>query len=185
MTFVAAVLRPGRAAHVADDDLPGAPSPATRSRTSPRRGGSRREAVLWWRSRWRRAPLRVRALVLRRRPPGRAEGRDRTRDIGGARLRFVDEGEGPPVVLIHGFASALETWRGVMPELAKKHRVLALDLKGFGWSSRPEGDYSPQAEAQLVLALLEQRGVHAAARRRALVGRLGRAGDGARGARSA
>jgi pimeloyl-ACP methyl ester carboxylesterase len=82
--------------------------------------------------------------------------------VGGARLRFVEEGEGPPVVLLHGFASALETWRGVMAELAKKHHVLALDMKGFGWSSRPAGDYSPQAEAQLVLALMEQRNIHRA-----------------------
>ena len=85
-------------------------------------------------------------------------------DIGGTRLRFVDEGEGPPVVLLHGFASALETWRGVKEELLKKHhRVIALDLKGFGWSSRPEGDYSPQAEAALVLALMDQRNVKSAA----------------------
>ena len=84
-------------------------------------------------------------------------------DVGGARLRFVDEGEGPPVVLIHGFASALDTWRGVMKELRKHHRVLAMDLKGFGWSSRPEGDYSPQAEAQLVLALMDQRNIKSAA----------------------
>jgi pimeloyl-ACP methyl ester carboxylesterase len=84
-------------------------------------------------------------------------------DIAGARLRFVDVGEGPPIVLLHGFASALETWQGVTRELSKKHRVLALDLKGFGWSSRPAGDYSPQAEAQLVLALMEQRNIHQAA----------------------
>ena len=83
-------------------------------------------------------------------------------DVGGARLRFLDEGEGPPVVLIHGFASALDTWRGVMKELRKHHRVLAMDLKGFGWSSRPSGDYSPQAEAQLVLALMEQRNIRSA-----------------------
>jgi pimeloyl-ACP methyl ester carboxylesterase len=83
-------------------------------------------------------------------------------DIGGARIRFIDEGEGPPVVLIHGFASALETWGGVATELTKKHRILALDLKGFGWSSRPEGDYSPQAEAAIVLALMEQRNIHQA-----------------------
>ncbi len=84
-------------------------------------------------------------------------------DIGGVRVRFVDQGEGTPVVLIHGFASALDTWRGVVPELAKKHRVIALDLKGFGWSSRPEGDYSPQAEAELILALMDQRNVKQAA----------------------
>jgi pimeloyl-ACP methyl ester carboxylesterase len=80
-------------------------------------------------------------------------------DVAGARVRFVDEGEGPPVVLIHGFASALDTWRGVMKELSRHHRVLAMDLKGFGWSSRPSGDYSPQAEAQLVLALMDQRNI--------------------------
>jgi pimeloyl-ACP methyl ester carboxylesterase len=84
-------------------------------------------------------------------------------DLGTARLRFVDEGEGPPVVLIHGFASALDTWRGVMKELVRQHhRVLAMDLKGFGWSSRPSGDYSPQAEAQLVLALMDQRNIKSA-----------------------
>lgn len=63
--------------------------------------------------------------------------------VDDARLRFVDVGKGPPVVLIHGFASSLETWDLLIPELSKTHRVIALDLKGFGWSDRPEGDYSP------------------------------------------
>lgn len=94
-------------------------------------------------------------------PPG-APANATYADVAGAHVRFVDRGEGPPVVLIHGFASALETWHGVMAELSKTHRVLAMDLKGFGWSSRPRGDYSPQAEAQLVLALMDQRGIHRA-----------------------
>jgi pimeloyl-ACP methyl ester carboxylesterase len=83
--------------------------------------------------------------------------------VDDARLRFVDVGKGPPVVLIHGFASSLETWDLLIPELSKTHRVIALDLKGFGWSDRPEGDYSPLAEARLVLELLDQRGVDRAA----------------------
>ena len=65
----------------------------------------------------------------------------------------------PTVVLVHGFASALESWAGVVPTLSKTHRVIALDLKGFGWTDRPEGDYSPEAQAKLVLRLLELRGV--------------------------
>ncbi|APR79988.1 alpha/beta hydrolase fold protein [Minicystis rosea] len=83
--------------------------------------------------------------------------------IDGARLRYVDVGQGPPVVLVHGFASSLETWELLIPELSKKHRVVALDLKGFGWSDRPEGDYSPLAEAKLVLQLLDKLGVERAA----------------------
>ncbi len=80
-------------------------------------------------------------------------------EIAGARVRYVDRGQGSPVVLIHGFASSLETWDTVLPALARDHRVLALDLKGFGWTDRPEGDYSPEAQARLVLALLDARGV--------------------------
>jgi len=83
--------------------------------------------------------------------------------VNGARVRFIDVGEGPAVVLIHGFASSLDTWNGIVPELRKTHRVIALDMKGFGWSSRPEGDYSPRAQAELVFALLDQRGVDRAA----------------------
>jgi pimeloyl-ACP methyl ester carboxylesterase len=83
--------------------------------------------------------------------------------VDGARIRYTDKGQGPPVVMIHGFASSLETWDLVAPELGKTHRVVTLDLKGFGWSDRPEGDYSPAAEAHLVLALLDKLGVKRAA----------------------
>lgn len=83
--------------------------------------------------------------------------------LEGARVRYIDEGQGPAVVLIHGFASSLDAWGTVVPELVKHHRVIALDLKGFGWSSRPEGDYSPRAQAQLVMQLLDRLGVKEAA----------------------
>lgn len=69
----------------------------------------------------------------------------------------------PTVVLIHGFASALDAWAGVVPVLTKTHRVIALDLKGFGWTDRPPGDYSPDAQAKLVWHLLDQRGVKTSA----------------------
>jgi pimeloyl-ACP methyl ester carboxylesterase len=83
--------------------------------------------------------------------------------VDGARMRYVDKGQGSPVVLVHGFASSLETWDQVVPELARAHRVIAVDLKGFGWSDRPEGDYSPAAEARLLIKLLDQLGVKRAA----------------------
>jgi len=83
--------------------------------------------------------------------------------VDGARIRYLDKGQGPPVVLLHGFASSLETWDLLVPDLERTHRVIALDLKGFGWSDRPEGDYSPAAEARLVIKLLDQLGVKRAA----------------------
>ena len=75
----------------------------------------------------------------------------------------VQAPEKPTVVLVHGFASAIEAWSPVIPALSKTHRVLALDLKGFGWTDRPEGDYSPDAQARIVLKLLDARGVRKAA----------------------
>jgi pimeloyl-ACP methyl ester carboxylesterase len=83
--------------------------------------------------------------------------------LNGVRVRTVDVGQGPAVVLIHGFASSLETWSDVIPALEPTHRVLALDLMGFGWSDRPDADYSPDAEAKLVRALLDERGIERAA----------------------
>jgi pimeloyl-ACP methyl ester carboxylesterase len=84
-------------------------------------------------------------------------------EVEGARVRYLDVGEGPPVVLVHGFASSLETWLAVVPTLSKTHRVLALDLKGFGWTDRPEGDYSPAAQARIITALMDARGIEKAA----------------------
>lgn len=83
--------------------------------------------------------------------------------VAGTRVRYVDEGravEGrDPVVLVHGFASSLETWAPLRNLLQLHKRVLALDLKGFGWTDRPPGDYSPEAQAELVLALMDARGI--------------------------
>lgn len=84
----------------------------------------------------------------------------------GARVRYLDVGPDAPsaatpsrtLLLLHGFSASLNTWDPVVPALRKQHRVIALDLKGFGWTDRPEGDYSPQAQARLALAVLDARG---------------------------
>ena len=51
---------------------------------------------------------------------------------------FVEAGEGPPILLLHGFAgSAYNAWRSTIPALAQTHRVFALDLLGLGASAQP------------------------------------------------
>ena len=94
--------------------------------------------------------------------PGEPEDATFTR-VEDTRVRYVDVGEGPTVVLLHGFAASLDTWAPIIPQLSKKHRVIALDMKGFGWSGRPQGDYSPAAQAELVWSLLDELGVEKAA----------------------
>ncbi len=79
--------------------------------------------------------------------------------VEGARVRYLDVGAGPAVVLLHGFASSIENWATVIPTLKASHRVIAVDLKGFGWTDRPVADYSPAAQAELLRAVLDERGV--------------------------
>jgi uncharacterized protein (TIGR04551 family) len=80
-------------------------------------------------------------------------------DVDGVHVHYRELGAGPAVVLIHGFGASLESWTGVARDLAAQHRVIAIDLKGFGWTSRPEGDYSPAAQAALVWHVLDKLGV--------------------------
>ncbi len=80
-------------------------------------------------------------------------------EVDGVHMRYLDVGEGPVVVLLHGYGSAIESWHAIIPALKANHRVIAVDLKGFGWSSRPPGDYSPPAHAALLWHLLDKRGV--------------------------
>lgn len=55
--------------------------------------------------------------------------------------RFRIEGHGPPVVLIHGVGSRLETWDPIIPILTERFRVIRYDLRGFGQSSKIKGRY--------------------------------------------
>jgi pimeloyl-ACP methyl ester carboxylesterase len=74
------------------------------------------------------------------------------------KLYYSEEGKGPPVLLIHGFGASTFTWRFVAPELAKSHRVIAVDLKGFGLSDKPfDGRYSVYDQAELLAQLIEDK----------------------------
>lgn len=64
-------------------------------------------------------------------------------------MRYVDTGDGPPVVLVHGTPTWSIEWRHVVKALAPTHRVLAPDHLGFGRSTRPaNAAYSPEAHAR-------------------------------------
>jgi pimeloyl-ACP methyl ester carboxylesterase len=74
------------------------------------------------------------------------------------KLFYREEGKGPPILLIHGFGASTYTWRHVAPELAKTHRVIAVDLKGFGQSDKPFDErYSVFDQAALLAQLIEDK----------------------------
>ncbi|KAG0498418.1 hypothetical protein HPP92_003109 [Vanilla planifolia] len=59
----------------------------------------------------------------------------------GRKIHYVEQGQGHPIVLIHGFGASVFHWRYNIPELAKKYKVYALDLLGFGWSEKAIVEY--------------------------------------------
>lgn len=66
-------------------------------------------------------------------------------DAGGIRLRYVEQGQGPAIVMMHGYTGTLDRHfinNGVFANLAKDHRAIAFDLRGHGKSSKP---YEPSA----------------------------------------
>lgn len=75
-------------------------------------------------------------------------------DIDGVRLHYQEKGTGTALVLIHGFTSSTYSWKDVFEPLSRNFRVIAVDLKGFGFSGKPDGDYTRRAQAQLVARLL-------------------------------
>jgi pimeloyl-ACP methyl ester carboxylesterase len=76
-------------------------------------------------------------------------------DIDGVRIHYQEKGTGTPLILIHGYTSSTYSWKDVFEPLAKTFRVIAVDLKGFGFSGKPDGDYTRRAQAILVSHLLE------------------------------
>jgi pimeloyl-ACP methyl ester carboxylesterase len=81
-------------------------------------------------------------------------------DWGGHRVFFRDEGRGEPLLLLHGVPTASWIWHRIWPLLLSRHRLIAPDLLGFGFSDKPPALVADVfAQADLVQALLAQRGI--------------------------
>lgn len=111
--------------------------------------------------------MAVRDPIPERPAPGAPERRARRTEppltlerrlpLAGVEVNVVESGVGSTVLLLHGFADSVNTWRGVMPDLARRHHVVAADLPGFGDSGEPATD-RPLLEhyADVVDALLDE-----------------------------
>lgn len=93
--------------------------------------------------------------ALVERLPGFANG---YADVGDVRLHYVAGGQGEPLFLIGGWPQTWWEFRHVMPKLAERFRVVAVDMRGQGGSSKPEGGYDKKTIAADIHALAQQLG---------------------------
>ena len=81
-------------------------------------------------------------------------------DVDGGRLHYVDEGDGEPIVMVHGQPTWSFMYRHLIRGLSKQHRCIALDHIGFGLSDKPrDWAYRPEQHAANLGALVEQLGL--------------------------
>lgn len=74
-------------------------------------------------------------------------------EIDGVRIHYVDQGSGPPVVLLHGNGVTLQDWQasGVLQIARERFRVVAFDRPGFGYTDRPRTTaWTPEVQAELL-----------------------------------
>ncbi|WP_404957345.1 alpha/beta fold hydrolase [Streptomyces sp. 147326] len=83
-------------------------------------------------------------------------------EVNGTRLHYVQGGSGEPLVLLGGWPQTWWQWHKVMPALARRHRVIAVDLRGMGGSAKPESGYDKKTMAADVRALLGHLGLERA-----------------------
>jgi pimeloyl-ACP methyl ester carboxylesterase len=89
---------------------------------------------------------------------------DASIEVAGQRVHVEQLGSGEPVVLLHGFGESTYSWRLVAPRLAERHRVIAIDLNGFGYTQRPRDPaaYTLAGQQRLVLGVLDRLGIASA-----------------------
>jgi pimeloyl-ACP methyl ester carboxylesterase len=104
---------------------------------------------------------RARARVASRRstaaplPLGFAE---KKANVNGVTISYKIGGQGPPIVLLHGYAQTSHMWRPLMPRLAASHTVIAPDLRGVGASSRPRTGYDKKTLARDIHGVVRRLG---------------------------
>ena len=82
--------------------------------------------------------------------------RDRYVEVLGSQMHYIDEGEGDPVLFLHGNPTSSYLWRNVIPYVSDDARVIAVDLIGMGKSDKPDIDYSFDDHAKYLNAFIEE-----------------------------
>ncbi|MGV9771624.1 alpha/beta fold hydrolase [Streptosporangium sp. NPDC003464] len=79
-------------------------------------------------------------------------------DLDGLRMHYLIAGEGPPLVLLHGWPQTSHCWRRLIPELAGEFTVVAPDLRGYGLTDKPRSGFDKRTMAADIRALVHSLG---------------------------
>ncbi len=77
-------------------------------------------------------------------------------DVFGSRMHYIDEGEGDPILFLHGNPTSSYLWRNIIPHLTQYGRCLAVDLIGMGKSDKPDVDYRFATHSRYLETFIEQ-----------------------------
>ncbi len=80
-------------------------------------------------------------------------------ELEGATVNYVDIGEGPAILFVHGLGGCWENWLENIPHFSRSHRVVALDLPGFGASPMPKWEISMPAYGRMLAEFCEKLGL--------------------------
>lgn len=83
--------------------------------------------------------------------------------VEGQRIAYLDRGDGPPVILVHGFGGSMWQWEYQQSALAATHRVITPDLLGSGLSDKPDIEYRPEQILAYFLGFMDALGIDRAA----------------------
>ena len=77
----------------------------------------------------------------------------RTATVNGINIHYVIQGQGSPVILVHGWPEFWYSWRKIIPVLAERFQVIAPDMRGFGYSDKPLSGYDTRTAASDIYEL--------------------------------
>lgn len=87
----------------------------------------------------------------------------KTFDYQGMAITYYEQGQGQPLVLLHGFGAFSYTWRNVEKYFSQTNKVISIDLKGFGLSAKPDDNaYSAQDQSRIIVRFIKEQGLEEA-----------------------
>jgi pimeloyl-ACP methyl ester carboxylesterase len=84
-------------------------------------------------------------------------------ELDGREVNYCELGQGPAILFVHGLGASWQSWLEQMPEFAASHRVVAMDLPGFGYSESPSEDISIEYYARWSAKFMDVLGIESAA----------------------